>query len=152
MLLFLLAGTACRVTPCCATFFSYGVRAISIFFQPTQFLGAATAAAADGEMCVFIFISPFHLFADYPAGQLRNPLAACLPHSSAPPPPPCSRCGRPVSAKPIGKQRPKMYFPVPFPSLTSKHSNGSRKNTMRPQFLLTMISIALAATFSAAKI
>lgn len=66
----------------------------------------------------------------------------CLPSLSAPPPPPSSRGGRLVSAGPIGKQRPKMYFPVSFPSLTSKHSNGPRKNVAGPQFLLTMIFIA----------
>ena len=67
--------------------------------------------------------------------------ARCLPACPARPlhHPPGSRCGRPVSAKPIGKQRLKMYFPVSFPSSTSKHSNRSRKNAVRPQFLLTMI-------------
>ena len=67
------------------------------------------------------------------------------------PPTSGSRCGRPVSAKPIGKQRPKMYLPVSSPSLMSKHSNRSRKNAMRPQFLLTMICCHLAA-FSSMKI
>ena len=85
---------------------------------------------------------------------LRARSCACFlsASSSAPPPPSGSRGGRPVSAKPIGKQRPKMYFPVSFPSLTSKHSNGSWKNMMRPQFLLTMIYCHLAATSSATKI
>ena len=55
-----------------------------------------------------------------------------------------SRGGRPVSVKPIGKQRPKMYFPVSSPSLMSKYSNGSRKNVAGPQFLLTMIYCHLA--------
>ena len=81
-----------------------------------------------------------------------RPPTSCLPSSSAPSPPPGSRGGRPVSAKPIGKQRPKMYFPVSSPSLTSKHSNRSRKNTMRPQFLLTMIYCHFAAASSSTKI
>lgn len=73
------------------------------------------------------------------AGQLLCPPPACPARCSSSRPTSGSRCGRPVSAKPIGKQRPKMYFPVSFPSPMSKHSNRSRKNAMRPQFLLTMI-------------
>lgn len=127
-----------------------GGRAISIFFQFIQFLETATAS---GEGCV-VPISSFHLFADsakYPAGRLRSPPTACLPSSSAPPPP-GSRCDRPVSAKPIGKQRPKMYFPVSFPSSTSKHSNRSRKNAVRPQFLFTTTFSSFRLPSSAAKI
>ena len=66
-------------------------------------------------------------------------LLARLIRSSALPPPPCSRGGRPVAVGSIGKQRPKIYFPVSFPSPMSKYSNGSRKNVAGPQFLLTMI-------------
>ena len=116
-----------------------GVRAISIFYQFIQFLGATN----DGEVDV-IFISPFHLFTDsakHPADQLRSPPTACLPSSFALLPPPSSRGGRPVSAGPIEKQRSKMCFPVSFPSLMSKHSNRSRKNAV-PQFLLTMILLS----------
>lgn len=69
-----------------------------------------------------------------------------------PPPPPGFRGGRPVSVGTIGKQRPKMSFPVSFPSPMSKYSNGPWKNAMRPQFLFVMIFIAVAATSSAAKI
>lgn len=47
-------------------------------------------------------------------------------------PPPGSRGGRPVSAKPIGKQRPKIYFPVSSPSLTSKHSDRPWKSVAEP--------------------
>ena len=60
---------------------------------------------------------------------------SCRPSSSAPPPPPSgSRGGRPVSAKPIGKQRPKIYFPVSSPSPMSKHSNRSQKNAVAAIF------------------
>ena len=57
---------------------------------------------------------------------------SCLPSSFAPPPPPGSRGGRPVSAGPIGKQRPKMCFPTSSPSLTSKHSDRPWKNAAKP--------------------
>ena len=50
--------------------------------------------------------------------------------------PPGSRCGRPVPAKPIGKQRLKMYFPVSFPSSTSKHSRMRWKKGRRRNFCL----------------
>lgn len=64
MLPFLLAGTVRRATLCRATFSPMEVRAISIFYQFIQFLGAmATATANDGEG-TFAFISSFHLFAD----------------------------------------------------------------------------------------
>ena len=117
-----------------------GVRAISIFYQFIQFLGATS----DGEVeRIFPFISSFHLLANpakHPAGQLLCPPPSYLPSSSTPPPPPSgSRGGRPVSARLIGKQRPKMYFPVPSLLPTSKHSNRSRKSVAGPQFLLTMI-------------
>ena len=74
------------------------------------------------------------------------PPAACLPSSSARLllTPPASRCGRPVSDEPIGKQRPKMNYPVSFPSSMNKHSNRSRKNIVGPHFLLTMNPIAAA--------
>lgn len=138
------AGAIGRVAPRRATFFPYGIRAISIFYQFIQFLGAMATANGRGDV---IFISFFHLFANsakHPAGQLRSPPAACLPRSSAPSLPPCSRGGRPVAAGPIGKQRSKMCFPVSFSSPMSKHSNRPWKNAVRPQFLLTMISIAAA--------
>ena len=63
--------------------------------------------------------------------------ARCLPAYPARPllhHPPGSRCGRPVSAGPIGKQRPKMYFPVSFPSSTSKHSRMRWKKGCRRNF------------------
>ena len=112
-----------------------GVRAISIFYQFIQFLGAV----ADGEVeRMFTFISLFHLFSDlakHPAGQPRSPPTAFSPSSSAPPPPPSgSRGGRPVSAKPIGKQNPKIYLPVSSPSPMSKHSNRSQKNAVAAIF------------------
>ena len=148
--------SACYVTPRRAVPPSspMGGRAISIFFQFIQFLGATATATASGEGRV-VPISSFHFFADsakHPAGRLRSPLSACLPSSSAPPPPPGSRGGRPVSAGPIGKQRPKMYFPVSFPSSTSKHSNRSRKNAVRPQFLFTTTFSSFRLPSSAAKI
>ena len=155
MLLFLPAGTARRAGY--AIFFPYGGRAISIFFQLTQFLETVEVAATAGGERMLPFIFPFHFFADpakHPAGQLLRP-PACLPAQLVVPAcrlTPGSRGGRPVSARPIGKQRPKMYFPVSFPSSTSKHSNGSRKNAVRPQFLLMMIYYHFAATSSAAKI
>ena len=71
-----------------------------------------------------------------------NSGARCLPACPARPllhHPPGSRCGRPVPAKPIGKQRPKIYFPVSFPSSTSKHSNRSRKKGRRRNFCLLQL-------------
>ena len=123
----------------------YGGRTISIFYQFIQFLGAT--AGGEVERCV---LSPSLPSISLPIQQ--STLRACFrvrlpPSYPARPllhPTSGSRCGRPVSAKPIGKQRPKIYFPVSFPSSTNKHSNRSRKNTMRPQFLLTMIFIATA--------
>ena len=144
MLLFLPAGgnLTRRISPCYAIFSPYGVRAISIFYQFIQFLGTAS----DGEVeRMFTFISSFHFLANpakHPATGFRA--VTCLPSSSAPPPPPSSRGGRPVSAGPIGKQRPKMYFPVLSLLPTSKHSHGSRKNMAGPQFLFTINSIAVA--------
>ena len=134
--------SACYVTPRRAVLPSspMGVRAISIFFQFIQFLGAA-ATADDGEVGA-ISISSFHLFADsakHPAGRLRSPLSAYLPSSFAPPPPPGSRCGRPVLAGPIGKQSPKIYFPVSFPSSTSKHSRMRWKKGRRRNFCLLQL-------------
>ena len=88
---------------------------------------------------------PFHLFANsakHPEGQHLCLPPSYLPSSSAPSPPPGSRGGRTVSAGPIVKQRPKMYFPVSSPSPMSKHSHGSRKNVAGPQFLLTMILLS----------
>ena len=140
----LASGIACRAASHHATPSSplLGVRAISIFYQFIQFLGAAS----DGEVeRMFTFISSFHLFtvsAKHPAGSLMPP--SYLPSSSTPPPLPCSRGGRSVSAGTIGKQRPEIYLPVPSLLPTSKHSNRSRKNVVGPQFLLTMISIAAA--------
>lgn len=92
------------------------------FFHFIQFLETAAGGEVDRTL---IFISSFHLFTDsakYPAGQhLCLPLPAqlvvpaCRPTSA-------SRGDRPVAAETIGKQRPKIYFPVSSPSLTSKHS------------------------------
>ena len=133
-------------SPLCAVpyhLLPYGGRAISIFYQFIQFLGAT--ATADGE--VALSSSLLFIFLPIQQSTLRTNSCARLPAQlivPACPPTSGSRCGRPVSAKPIGKQRPKIYFPVSFPSSTNKHSNRSRKNTMRPQFLLTMIFIATA--------
>ena len=94
--------------------------------------------------CLHLFLSSPCQFSKAPCGPTPVP-ARFLPAPLVVParrPISGSRCGRPVSAKPIGKQRPKIYFPVSFPSSTNKHSNRSRKNTMRPQFLLTMISLS----------
>lgn len=148
------AGTACRATPYCATFFPYGVRAISIFYQFIQFLETTATATAGGGAV----LSSSLPFISLPTQQSTLRASVCayrLPTQLvvlARWPTSGSRCGRPVSAKPIGKQRPKMYFPVSFPSSTSKHSNRSRKNAMWPQFLLTMIYCYLSAAFFAAKI
>ena len=145
----LVSGVACRAMPC-HLLPLLGIRAISIFYQFIQFLGAVV----DGEVeRMFTFISSFHLLLTQqstcgPAFML----VYYLPSSSAPPPLPCSRGGRPVSAKPIVKQNPKIYLPVSSPSLMSKHSNRSRKSVAGPQFLLTMICCHLSAAFSVAKI
>ena len=130
----------------------YGGRTISIFYQFIQFLEAVVTA--DGRACcLHLFPSSPYRLSKAPAGQHLYPLLAGPAHSLVrSSTPPCSRGGRPVSAKPIGKQRPKIYFPVSFPSSTNKHSNRSRKHTMRSQFLLTMIYCHLAATSSSAKI
>ena len=116
-------------------FSPYGVRAISIFYQFIQFLGATVAS--DGEVRI-TFISSFHLFADlakHPAGQLSHlPPAATYPARPLLHRHPSSRGGRPVSAKPIGKQKPEIYLPISSPSLTSKHSNRSRKNAVAAIF------------------
>lgn len=120
-----------RISPCCATFFPYGVRAISIFYQFTQFLGTAS----DGEVERMLSSSLPSISLPTPQSILRaSPMPpSCLPSSSAPPPLPSgSPGGRPVSAKPIGKQRPKMYFLASSPSPMSKHSHGSRKNVAGP--------------------
>ena len=96
--------------------------------------------------CLHLFLSSSCQFSKAPCGPTPVP-ARLLPAPLVVParrPTSGSRCGRPVSAKPIGKQRPKIYFPISFPSSTNKHPNRSRKNTMRPQFLLTMIFIATA--------
>ena len=151
MLSCLSAGAIGRATPCYATFSPTGGRAISIFYQFIQFLGAT--ATADGE--VALSSSLLFIFLPIQQSTLRTNSCARLPAQlivPARPPTSGSRCGRPVSAKPIGKQRPKIYFPVSSPSLMSKYSNRSRKHTMRSQFLLTMIYCHLAATSSSAKI
>ena len=135
----LVSGGAVRhATPCYATFSPTGIRAISIFYQFIQFLGAANG----GE--VVLSSSLLYLLAysaKHPVGQLP-----CLPPAGPARPllhhHPCSRGSRPVSAGAIGKQRPKMCFPTSSPSLTSKHSNGPRKNVAGPQFLLTMILLS----------
>ena len=114
----------------------FGVRAISIFYQFIQFLETAN----DGGVHI-TFISSFHLLADsakHPAGQLSH-----LPPTTTGParplsPPPSSRGGRPVAARTIGKQNPKMYFLVSSSSLTSKHSKRARKNEV-VAILLTII-------------
>ena len=123
-----------------------GGRAISIFYQFIQFLGTAgVAATANGGEGRFPS-SSLHPFADsakHPAGQpLRPPAGPARPLAS---PTSGSRGGRPVAVGPIGKQRPKMYFPTSSPSLTSKHSDRPWQSQVAgPQFLLTMIFIATA--------
>ena len=120
----------------------YGIRAISIFFQFTQFLEAV--ATADGEVRVYLHLSFISLLTSQ-STLWASPYVRLLPAQLVVPARPAtsgSRCGRPVSAKLIGKQRPKIYFPAPSPSPMSKHSNRSRKNVMRPQFLLTMILLS----------
>ena len=143
-MLFLLTGTTCRATPCCVVPPSSptGYEQFPFFTNSSSFWKQRVMERWRG-----CHLSSFHLFADlakHPAGQLLCPPASHLPSSSAPPPSSGSRGGRPVSAKPIGKQRPKIYFPVSFPSPRSKHSNRSLKSVVGPQFLLTMISIAVA--------
>ena len=121
----------------------YGGRAISIFYQFIQFL--ETVATADGE--VALSSSLLFIFLPIQQSTLRANSCARLPALLVVParrPTSGSRGGRPVSVKPIGKQRPKTYFPVSSPSLMSKYSNGSRKNVAGPQFLLTMIYCHLA--------
>ena len=133
--------SACYVAPRRAVppYSPTGGRAISIFFQFIQFLGATN----DGEMEERL--SPSLPFISLLTRQstLRADSGARLPPAYPARPllhhPPGSRCGRPVSAKPIGKQRPKMYFPVSFPSSTSKHSNRSRKKGRRRNFCLLQL-------------
>ena len=99
---------------------------ISIFYQLIQFLETAAGGEVDRML---IFISSFHLFTDsakHPVGQhLYLSLAGPARRFSSPS---ASRGGRPVTTGTIGKQRPKMYFPISFSSPMSKHSNRSRKN------------------------
>ena len=148
----MLVGLLCYSAPCRTTFFPYGGRAISIFFQFIQFLGATN----DGEMEERLSPSlPFISLLTRQSILRADSGARCLPACPARPllhHPPGSRCGRPVPAKPIGKQRLKMYFPVSFPSSTSKHSNRSRKNAVRPQFLFTTTFSSFRLPSSAAKI
>lgn len=120
-------------------FLPCGVQAISIFYQFIQFLGTVIIGRREWMLRLSSSLPFISLLTQQ--SILRASICACLPSSSAPPPPPCSRGGRPVSAGPIGKQRPKIYLPVSSPSSTSKHSNGSRKNAVGPQFLSTMNSI-----------
>ena len=114
-----------------ATFSPTGGRATSIFYQFIRFLGTAGPQPQLVERWMLPFIFSFHPFADpakHPAGQPFLPfqLVRFLL------PPPGSRGGRPVAVGPIGKQRPKIYFPASSPSLTSKHSNGPWKNVAEP--------------------
>ena len=107
---------------------------ISIFYQFIQFL----EIAASGEVrVVFIFSFIFLLTQQSPCGVASVPAAAYPARRFSSPP--FFRGGRPVAAGTIGKQRPKIYFPVSFPLPMGKHSNRSRKNVVGPQFLLTMI-------------
>ena len=133
-----------RAAPRCAVLFFLCWVIISIFSHFIQFLETAAGGEVDR---MFIFISFFHLFAGsakHLVGQHLRLLAGPARRFSSPP---ASRGGRPVSAETIGKQNPKMYFLVSSSSLTSKHSKRARKNIVDPQFLLTMISIAVAPRF-----
>ena len=130
----LMVSLSRRAVPYRIVFFFLCWTIISIFFHFIQFLETAAGGEVD-RMLIFIF--SFHLFTDsakYPVGRACLPTKLVAFHLH-----PCSRGGRPVTTGTIGKQRPKMYFPVSFPSLTSKHSKRARKNIVGPQFLLTMI-------------
>ena len=76
---------------------------------------------------------------------------ACPARRSSSPATSGSRGGRPVSAKPIVKQNPKIYLPVSSPSPMSKHSNRSRKNAVAAIFAHDDFH-RCRATSSAAKI
>lgn len=70
----------------------------------------------------------------------RAQLAAPLPRWPACPPPsplpPVSRCGSSTSSGAIGKQRPKMNYPVSSPSLMDKRTERSRTLRCAVPFLL----------------
>ena len=143
MLPFLPAGAACCATLRRAIFSPTGYEQFPFFTNSPSFWEQRLM-----EKCVLSSSFPS---ISLPIQQSTPRASICtrflpvqLVRSSTPSPPPCSRGGRPVSAGTIGKQRPKMCLPVSSSSLTSKHSNGPWKNTMRPQFLLTMIFIAAA--------
>ena len=142
-----------RISPCCAIFSPYWGTSNFHFFLTHPVFGSNWWRGGE-DVYLHLFLSSFTDSAYHPAGQLLCHLPpAQLSRSSTPPPPLSgSRGGRPVSAGTIGKQRPKMYFPVSFPSPTSKHSNRSRKSVVGPQFLFTMNYRRLAATSSATKI
>ena len=142
-------GTVCRAVPC----HLLPLRGTSNFhFLPIHpVFGSSSRWRSGKDVYLHFFFSSLCWLSKAPCGPAFM-LVSCRPSSSAPPPPPCSRGGRPVSAKPIGKQRLKMYLPVSFSSSTSKHSNRSRKSVVGPQFLLTMICCHLSAASSTAKI
>ena len=141
MLSCLSAGAIGRATPCYATFSPTGDEQFPFFTSSSNFW-EQRRQRMERWRCLHLFLPSPCQFSKAPCGPASGSayrLPTQLVRSSTPP---CSRCGRPVSAKPIGKQRPKIYLPVSFPSPMSKHSNRSRKSTMRPQFLLTMISLS----------
>ena len=142
MLSCLSAGAIGRATPCYATFSPTGDEQFPFFSNSSSFWEPQLVERWRGACYLHLFLPSPCQFSKAPCGPASGSayrLPTQLVRSSTPP---CSRGGRPVSAKPIGKQRSKIYFPVSFPSPMSKHSNRSRKSTMRPQFLLTMISLS----------
>ena len=144
MLSCLSAGAIGRATPCYATFSPTGDEQFPFFTSSSNFWEPQLVERWRGACYLHLFLPSPCQFSKAPCGPASGSayrLPTQLVRSSTPP---CSRGGRPVSVKPIGKQRPKMYFPVSSPSLMSKYSNGSRKNVAGPQFLLTMIYCHLA--------
>ena len=140
-----------RISPCHAIFSPYwGYEQFPFFSNSSSFwkqrvMGRRRECLPPSFPSISLLAQQSTLRASYCACFLP----AQLVRSS---PPPCSRGGRPVSAKPIGKQRPKIYLPVSFPSSTSKHSNRSRKSVVGPQFLPMMICCHLSAASSTTKI
>ena len=140
----------CRAVPC--HLLPYGGTSNFHFLPIHPVFGSDDNRESDGR--TLISISSFHSFYRLnktPRGPALVP-AVCLPSSSAPPSPPGSRGGRPVSAGPIVKQRPKMCFPTSSPSLTSKHSDRPWKNAVRPQFFVYDDFHRCRAASSSAKI
>ena len=133
MRMFLPAGQPaeqCYATPCCAIFSPWGYEQFPFFTSSPSFWERWMVERRDLLPSSLPSIS-LPTQQSTPAGQ-HLCLAAQLIRSPAPPPPPSSRGGRPVSAKPIVKQRPKMCFPTSSPSLTSKHSDRPWKNVAKP--------------------